>query len=325
MRNIFLISACLISGLTLGACATTKPAAPVQVRPVLMNSSPTPQLDFDIETALADAQKLRRSSDYGASYDAYNALFMRIKSQETAPKIRADILLGLADSALSLGWRAEKYETRAFELYSKISEDIDNSEDHKSRTKSGLLLLEIANLKPDAAEEQLRLALEGSPNDPRLWNALGKLHDNNMSWLKALDAYVQALTVAKQIDSSTAAVVNNMGMSLLMQGRKKEALAKFKQANKSNPDMPVYDNNLRLAQTLSGKTKAALKGLSEIRAAQIYNDAGVIAQAQGKPKKARKFYKKAIEQSPVYFVVAEKNLAGLLSGATPDKAEDTPA
>jgi len=320
----------------MGACATTKPALDgqepvldVQVRPVLKTTGSVELQDFNAATALADAQKLQRASDYIASYDAYHILLVRLKTATERPedesKIRADALLGLADSALSLSWRGEIYEARARTLYTGISEADDSSEDYKRNAENGLLLLDLSSLKQDEAETRLRLALEDSADDPRLWNALGKLQDDNTNWLGALDAYVEALAAAKEKDVSTAAVVNNMGMSLLMQGRKKEALSKFKQAHKANPDMPVYDNNLRLAQTLSGKTNTAVKGLTETRAAQIYNDAGVIAQAQGKPKKARRFYKKAIEKSPIYFEVAEKNLAGLLSGTVPSKVDNSPA
>ena len=325
MKHFLLISTCVFTCLTVGACATTKPGMEVQVRPVLSNSSPVEQQDFDIVTALDDAQELQRSSDYAASYDAYSVLLEHISSEKTTREMRANILLGFADSALSLTWHGEEYEVRARKIYTAISENIDSSEEHVRRANSGMLLLELASLKPNEAEEHLRLALEGSPNDPRLWNALGKIHDGSENWLDALDAYVEALAVAKQAGTSTAAVVNNMGMSLLMQGRKKEALSKFKQANKSNPDMPIYDNNLRLAQTLSGNTNAAVKDLSETRAAQIYNDAGVIAQAQGKSKKARSFYKKAIEKSPTYFELAEKNLAGLLADAVTDNTKNSPA
>lgn len=311
-------------GLTMSACATIKPAMEIQVRPVLKSTRSVEQQDFHIETALADAQKLQRLSDYAASYDAYNVLLMHIRTKETERKVRADVFLGLADSALSLSWRGAVYKTRAREIYNKISEDVDSGEDYKRRAKSGILLLNIARFKPDATEKYLRLALEDSPNDLRLWNALGKVRDGNANWLEALDAYIHALAIAKKTNANTAAVVNNMGMSLLMQGRRKEALIKFEQAYKSNPEMPVYDNNLRLAQTLSGKTSAALEGLSETRTAQIYNDAGVIAQAQGNLRKARNLYKKAIEKSPMYFEVAEKNLADLLSNEAPNKPEHSP-
>ncbi|PHS74856.1 MAG: hypothetical protein COB56_08835 [Robiginitomaculum sp.] len=311
--------------LTMGACATIKPAMEVQVRPVLKSTRSVDQQNFHIETALAEAQKLQRLSDYAASYDAYNVLLMHMRTTKTEHKVRADIFLGLADSALSLSWRGATYKVRAREIYNKISEDADGLEEHKRRAKSGILLLNIARFKPGATEKYLHFAIEDSPNDPRLWNALGKVRDGNANWLEALDAYIHALAIAKQTNANTAAIVNNMGMSLLMQGRKKEALIKFKQAYKSNPEMPVYDNNVRLAQTLLGNTSSTLKGLSETRTAQIYNDAGVIAQAQGKLRKAKTLYKKAIEKSPVYFAIAEKNLAGLMSNKALNKPEHTPA
>lgn len=309
MRNLLLISTCLV----MSACATTKPAVEtaamdIEVRPVTQSTEIVETPKFDAGAALTSAKKLQKSSNYVASYDAYSIMLF---SMDAGHESRAQAMLGLADSALSLSWHGEKYQSRAHKVYTEIAADKDNTPEKIRRAKSGLLLLDLADFTPDAAEKRLRTALQDSSSDPRLWNALGKVHDGNEAWLDALDAYVKAMTAAKKNGTSTAAVVNNMGMSLLMQGRKKEALSKFKQARKANPDMPVYDNNLRLAQTLSGKTDKAVKGLSETRAAQIYNDAGVIAEAQGKPNKAAELYKKALEVSPIYFELAEKNLAGL--------------
>ena len=309
MRELILLSTCLI----LTACATTKPAVEkatmdIEVRPVTQSTEIVEAPKFDAGAALTSANKLQKSSNHVASYDAYTVLLLRMGSEHEG---RTQAMLGLADSALSLSWRGEKYQSRARKFYTEISADTDNTTEQIRRAKSGLLLLDLTDFTPNAAKKRLQVSLMDSPNDPRLWNALGKVHDGNKEWLDALDAYVKALMVAKKNGTSTAPVVNNMGMSLLMQGRKKEALSKFKQARKANPDMPVYDNNLRLAQTLSGKTDKAVKGLSETRAAQIYNDAGVIAQAQGKPNKAALLYKKALEISPIYFELAEKNLAGL--------------
>ncbi len=325
MKKTTFISVGLIGGLALSACATTNSAAKIEVRPITTNSSPAERQNFNAITALDEAQELQRSSDYDASYNAYSVLYKHIGSQNTPKRMRADTLLGLADSSLSLSWRGDMYQIQAQELYAAITDNINSSENHRRRAKSGALLLDFANLKPAKAEKALRSALKDSPDDHRLWNALGKLHDGHEKWLDALDAYVQALTIAKNSGSSTSAIVNNMGMSLLMQGRKKEALAKFKQANMANPDMPVYNNNLRLAQTLLGKTDKALKGLSETRTAQVYNDAGVIAEARGELGKARSLYMKALEISPVYFELAEKNLVGLISDTHGDKANNTPA
>jgi len=66
--------------LTMGACATIKPAIEVQVRPVLKSTRSVDQQNFNIETALAEAQRLQGLSDYAASYDAYNVLLMHMRT-----------------------------------------------------------------------------------------------------------------------------------------------------------------------------------------------------------------------------------------------------
>ncbi len=309
MKPFILTMSCLI----ITACATPKPALEksnldVKVRPVVAASETLPASNFDTSAALKHAFALQKSSDHVASYDAYSMIILRLARDH---KDRTQALLGLADSALSLSWRAAKYQNRAHKLYTEIAANSDNTPTQIHRAQAGLLLLNLRDYRPSAAEKHLRAALQDSPNDPRLWNALGKVYDGEQQWLDALDAYIKALSAAKSNGTNTAAVVNNMGMSLLMQGRKQEALAKFKQARKANPDMPVYDNNYRLALILSGNTGKALNGLSETRTAQIYNDAGVIAQSLGQQKTAAHLYKKAIEKSPTYFERAEKNLAGL--------------
>ena len=311
MRHFVLISICLL----MTACATVKPeTAAIQVRPVMKSSGEIKLTNFNAQSALAAALDFQNQANYQASYESYGLLRLRLKADD---EIYPQVLLGLADSALALMWRAgdtrhsEKYETQARGLYEKISMHDNSSKGNKHRVTSGLLLLDLADYTPKVAKKHLTSALLKNPNDPRLWNALGEIHDGNKDWLEALKVYVKALSVAQKNNQSTAAVINNMGMSLLMQGRKKEALNKFKQAKKSQPNMPVYGNNLRLAQTLSDKIDQALNGVNDTRAAQIYNDAGVIAQSQGKTKKAASLYKKAIEISPVYFELAENNLAEL--------------
>jgi tetratricopeptide (TPR) repeat protein len=56
----------------------------------------------------------------------------------------------------------------------------------------------------------------------------------------------------------------------------------------------------------------AVKDLTDKRAAQIYNDAGFLSAGRGQTRKARAYYKKAIELSPIYFEKAEANLLALL-------------
>ncbi len=282
--------------------------AEIEVRPIVQSPEPEHPQEIDVSVQFTKAAKLQAAADFVGSYEAYKVLLLRMDADNTG---RSQALLGLADSALALTWRDDKYAVQARKIYQKISTDTALTQPQKHQVESGLLLLDLKDYTQEAAKRHLEQTLQDSPDDPRLWNALGRLHDQNNDWLGALDAYVKALTAAKKNSQSTASVHNNMGMSLLMQGRKKEALVKFKQAVKARPDMAVYVNNLRLAQTLSGQTTIALKGLSDTKIAQVYNDAGVIAQAQGNHKKATALYEKAIEKSPLYFKLAEENLAAL--------------
>jgi len=73
----------------------------------------------------------------------------------------------------------------------------------------------------------------------------------------------------------------------------------------------VFDNNRRLTLALQGDFSGAVSGISENRAARIYNDAGFIAAGAGKMDVARALYNKALQISPVYFAPAQANLDAL--------------
>ncbi len=300
----------ICAGFVLSACETTKvtQGASIEVRPVENISQNKDQQEFDAGAQLARAEKLHAMAKFAQSYDVYKTVLMRVDSNHQSYD-RA--MMGLADSALALGWRDDNLVGQARQIYGAVLVDTTKPPQMKHQANAGLLLLDLTDYTAKSAQNRLEQALQHSPQDMRLWNALGRVHDANANWLDALDAYVKAMSVAKNNGQSRAAVINNMGMSLLLQGRKQEAIVKFEQAVQAMPDMPVYANNLRLAQTLAGQTEPALEGLSDTRIAQIYNDAGVIAQTRGDFTKAARLYKKAIAKSPVYFKRAEQNLAGL--------------
>ncbi|MCF6274527.1 MAG: tetratricopeptide repeat protein [Robiginitomaculum sp.] len=312
MRNLAAFFIGIVTCLMVSGCATTTAnttkTTEIDVRPVVKSTGLVEAVALDVGAELSRAKKLQNASDFAASLAIYKDTLSRMVRSHPS---RADVEIGLADCALALVWRGKKYAQQARRTYNIISGNVEYSDAIKRRAKSGLLLLDLPSVPQKNGAQKLQAALDINPNDPRLWNALGEIRDKNNDWMGALDVYVNALKAAKRNGTSTAAVVNNMGMSLLMQGRNKEAVSKFKQAKKANPDMPVYDNNYRLAQILSGKTNKALKGVSETRAAQIYNDAGVIAQSHGNTRQASSLYKKALEISPLYFERAEKNLTGL--------------
>jgi len=291
----------LVLGLTLTACASTKTKeAPLEVRPAQITKT-----KYDPDGALEAARDLRGAGQKSESYKAYGVLLLR------APKDYADkddALLEYADLARSLGGSHDKYYAESRAAYNMLSAPEDLSDEQTRELTAGKALLAAATGAHDL-ETQLHKALALNNDDVRLWNALGRYHDNKEDWLSAQDSYVSALMAAHKSGAHQASAVNNLGMSFLNQGRLKEARSKFVQAVGMDKDNVVYDNNRRLTDVLAGDLDAAFDGVSSQRAAIIYNDAGVTAERMGSPARARRYYKQAITQSPTYFQMAALNLA----------------
>jgi len=169
---------------------------------------------------------------------------------------------------------------------------------------------------------RLKSALDAAPTDERLWSALGKSYDQNKDWIAAQEAYAQALEHGQDWPNA----INNMGMSLLMQGRYEKALDKFAQAAQIAPSKALYDNNRRLTLVLMRQYDRALDDLetddletddletddmAESRAAQLLNDAGYVAMMQGDRDRAKTLFEYAIARSATYHAKAYANLAAL--------------
>lgn len=299
-------------------CATTKPVLPVvEVRPVaLINNG-----NFDLVTADKKAALFYKEGAFISAYTEYKNAVIKMPSN-TGERKNYTALLGFADAALALSALGETYQDEARLVYNALintqTSDTGLSKAMKARASAGLALVDALDVNMDAdvgaqthIEAKIMLALDATPNDPRLWNALGQVYDRKNNWVSALDSYVTALRLSHDRGAAVAPVQNNMGMSLLMQGRTSYALQKFKQAHQAHPDIQLYDNNHRLALVLSDKLAQAIEGLEEGRTAQLYNDAGYIAQGNGDDQRARALYERAILTSPVYFEIAEENLKTL--------------
>jgi len=168
-------------------------------------------------------------------------------------------------------------------------------------------LCDVAMCNAQDIELILNAALEGNLSDARLWNALGLYYDARGRHIDSQDIFIRAIASG----SDRAAAINNMGMSLMRQRRYDEALAKFEQASALNPNSRRYDNNRRMVLALGYDFEAAIKDVSQQRAAQVLNDAGYIALTRGRRDLAKQLFKRAIATSPVYFPVAEANLASM--------------
>ena len=247
---------------------------------------------FAIEDPLALAVEARWNGDHALAYSYFYKAWLATPQNE-------DVVIGLVDMALRTG-----HLEQAYSAADKIKVDADRA---KAKLVTAKVLAEIAVGKSSDPELRLNQALENDPTDPRLWNALGRFHDSTGAPLRAQDAYLQALAVG----GSDASVINNLGMSLLMQGQREAAFSKFEQAAELQPDTPLYDNNRRLTLALLGDYKGATEGLPSETASDILNDAGFIAKTRNETVQATTLFKAAIDSSETYHARAHENLRAL--------------
>lgn len=298
--------------LALSACATTSAPDPEAARTTNIIEVRPAEVIQENTFAVDDAHELAKAEyadgNFLPALDIYKAVLIRAPKEYAG---RQKALLGYADTALALAAALPEYFGPAEQAYEAIAAQEELSPDMQNKLLAGQILLAVGKGESRDVEVSLNKALEDNLDDPRLWNALGRFHDANKNWLAALETYVKAMHMAKDGHHPVGPIVNNMGMSLLLQGRLGESLEKFEHACNTNPDIKIYDNNRRLALMLTGDVKQALIGLGNMRTAQIYNDAGYISALNGHMSAARFYYEKAIEMSPVYFKIAEQNLDAL--------------
>ncbi len=207
-------------------------------------------------------------------------------------------LMGLGESYLAA--RDSKKALEAFEQAEHESPDLQA----RALQGEGLALSTMGQ-----REEGQRRLLEALKLDPglwRAWNAAGVNYDETRAWEDARASYEKAVAAAP---AAAAAVRSNEGMSLLLQGKKQEAEAAFREALKLDPRSPVIRANLRIALASQGKYDEALAAVPSSQLPTALNNVGYIAMARGDYAAAQKFLNQAMQTSPAYYEKAAKNLA----------------
>jgi Flp pilus assembly protein TadD len=288
--------------LLLSACATSgKKETPTPLgsqidKPIVAVRATTeksPNL-LAIKDPLIEGVEARARGDY---LNAYNKFYFAWLAE---PKNKS-VVLALSEMALKTG-HAE-ISNRAI---SRLEIDAATAAPELFAAK---VLTDISLGQISDSERRLELALQRAPNDPRLWNALGKYHDSMSNWEKAKDCYIQAM----ETGGSQAATYNNLGMSLLMQGQTRAAVSEFEKAIANDPTIDLYANNRRLALALNGQFLEAIKELPNERASDILNDAGYIAKMRDANNLAERLFSAAISRSDRYHMKAHENLEKLVS------------
>lgn len=140
----------------------------------------------------------------------------------------------------------------------------------------------------------------------RAWSGLGILADLRRDGASAQGYYQKALLVLPD----HPLLLNNRAFSLMMLGHYAEAEELLRKALEHDPDDMRILNNLAWCLAAQKRYDDALKMLSRhFQPAMASNNIGYIAMLQGDYPAAVRYFKQALELSPVFYERAANNLA----------------
>lgn len=179
-----------------------------------------------------------------------------------------------------------------------------------ARAKQGLGLIHLRQGELREAKALLEEAVAARPDLWRAWNGLGAIHDSAREWADAEACYAKALGAAPNAVAA-AAVRNNMGFSLMLQGRHAEAVTTLVAAVKADPELEVARTNLRLALAWQGRYREAVAGALPEERPTVLSNVGYVALHRGDQEEAERLFTTALEESPSHFEPAWLNLQHL--------------
>lgn len=272
---------CSALAVTLSLAACAMPPAPPPVTQAPKVTEIPPEMLRLAEMALEDGQPNEARQQY-----------MRLAAMDpTNPWVR----LGLAEALLATNDAATARER---------FDELQAVEAVKARALQGKGLALMRLGRREDALTVLTAATEADATLWRAWNGIGGLHDLARRFEQATAAYERALALRPD----SAVVRNNMGYSLLLQGKPKEAARLLTEALQRDPRLDAAHANLRLALAMQGRYGDARAGLTKDRQAAALNNIGFVALSRGDLDDAEAFLVQAIEASPAYHDRAAANL-----------------
>lgn len=208
------------------------------------------------------------------------------------------VKLGIADCEL-----ASNNPSDANQLYEQLTND--PSIHARVLQGQGIALLRLG--QNGLAEKALKEAVTADATLWRAWNALGALYDANQKWGDANQAYAKALALAPR----SAAINNNLGFSLISQGKLDQAIKYFQAALEIDPSLGPAQMNLRIALALEGRYDEAAAGIQGASLPATLNNIGFAAMTRGDYVKAEAYFTQAVNASSSYEEMASKNLLEL--------------
>ena len=241
------------------------------------NSSRLSELESEPETfdaKLAAGDQLRASGDPGRALWAYIEA-LELDPDSIEPRTRIGLL------------QLESDPDRAAAAFSEVLETNPDS----SAAHFGLGLAYIARDQPEKAFLELVRADELNRNNPAILGARGTLEEQMGRRKSAL----ALLKRAHALRPNDANIMNNLGVTLLLDEQLDEATRIFERATLTHPDDEVLQNNLGLAYGLAGRYRDAFDAFSkhgEPRSA--HNNLGYVYFLNRKFDEAMVEYEKAL-------------------------------
>ncbi len=280
------VAAVVLVAASLGACATGTPEG-AALGPVAASS------DFAPEPLLERADAALAEGLMEVAMGHYQVV---LRNQPENRRAR----LGMAEINLASGDVAAA--RTAFEAQA-------DDPDLGPQARQGMGLAALKAGRPDRARAPLEAAVLADPTLWRAWNGLATVHDRDENWAEAQRCYDAALAAAPP--DAVGIVHNNLGFSLILQGRHEEAAAHLMEAARRDRTQELPRTNLRLALAWQGRYDEAVAGARPAERATILNNVGYVALLRGDLSEAEALLSRAIDGSASHFEPAWQNLAHL--------------
>lgn len=184
---------------------------------------------------------------------------------------------------------------------------LQNDPKHQpSRQLLGLVLLQLERF--DEAEKTFNAVLSTDPTAWQSLNGLGVISDLQAEHSVAQEYFEKARVVKPR----SAKITNNLGYSYYLAGQYDEAENLFLEAVRFDSDYERAWSNLALVYSRTGQVRDASAAFRKIVSEhQAANNLGYLGLLQGNGDLAKEQLHRAIQISPTYYEVANRNLEGL--------------
>lgn len=241
------------------------------------------------------------AGNYAEALQLYRDILARDPSSKEAK-------LGIADCEL-----ATNQVDTANQLYQELGGDAALRP--RVLQGRGIALMKLG--RKHLAENLLRKAVTADATLSRAWIALAVLYDTERKWDDADRAYAKALAVKP----NSAIIHNDLGFSLLSQGKTEQAVKSFQTALQLDPSLKPARMNLRIALALEGRYSDAVAGVQGSTLATTLNNVGFAAMTRGDYANAKKFFTRSLDTSSSYEEMASRNLMELKVIADKDQGD----